>query len=83
MDRLDISVVVPLYNEVESLPELAEWVDRVMRENGFSYEMILIDDGSSDGSWEVVEELKEHYPAVRGIGFARNYGKSAALYCGL
>ena len=55
MDRLDISVVVPLYNEAESLPELAEWVDRVMRENGFSYEMILIDDGSSDGSWEVVE----------------------------
>ena len=78
MDRLDISVVVPLYNEAESLPELAEWVDRVMRENGFSYEMILIDDGSSDGSWEVVEGLKERYPAVRGIGFARNYGKSAA-----
>ena len=82
MDRLDISVVVPLYNEAESLPELAEWVDRVMRENGFSYEMILIDDGSSDGSWEVVEGLKERYPAVRGIGFARTYGKSAALYCG-
>ena len=82
MDKLDISVVVPLYNEAESLPELAEWVDRVMRENGFSYEMILIDDGSSDGSWEVVEGLKERYPAVRGISFARNYGKSAALYCG-
>ena len=82
MDKLDISVVVPLYNEAESLPELAEWVDRVMRENGFSYEMILIDDGSSDGSWEVVEGLKERYPAVRGIGFARNYDKSAALYCG-
>ena len=82
MDRLDISVVVPLYNEAESLPELAEWVDRVMRENGFSYEKILIDDGSSDGSWEVVEGLKERYPAVRGISFARNYGKSAALYCG-
>ena len=82
MDRLDISVVVPLYNEAESLPELAEWVDRVMRENGFSYEMILNDDGSSDGSWEVVEGLKERYPAVRGIGFARNYGKSAALSCG-
>ena len=82
MDRLDISVVVPLYNEAESLPELAEWVDRVMRENGFTYEMILIDDGSSDGSWEVVEGLKERYPAVRGISFARNYGKSAALYCG-
>ena len=82
MDKLDISVVVPLYNEAQSLPELAEWVDRVMRENGFSYEMILIDDGSSDGSWEVVEGLKERYPAVRGISFARNYGKSAALYCG-
>ena len=82
MNKLDISVVVPLYNEAESLPELAAWVDRVMRENGFSYEMILIDDGSSDGSWEVVEELKAKYPAIRGISFARNYGKSAALYCG-
>ena len=82
MDKLDISVVVPLYNEAESLPELAAWVDRVMRENGFSYEMILIDDGSSDGSWEVVEGLKAQYPAIRGISFARNYGKSAALYCG-
>lgn len=82
MNKLDISVVVPLYNEAESLPELAAWVDRVMRENGFSYEMILIDDGSSDGSWEVVEGLKAKYPAIRGISFARNYGKSAALYCG-
>lgn len=82
MNKLDISVVVPLYNEAESLPELAAWVDRVMRENGFSYEMILIDDGSSDGSWEVVEGLKAQYPAIRGISFARNYGKSAALYCG-
>lgn len=82
MDKLDISVVVPLYNEAESLPELAAWIDRVMRENGFSYEVILIDDGSSDGSWNVVEELKKQYPAIRGIGFARNYGKSAALYCG-
>ena len=58
MDKLDISVVVPLYNEAESLPELAAWVDRVMRENGFSCAMILIDDGSSDGSWEEVERLK-------------------------
>ena len=82
MDKLNISVVVPLYNEAESLPELAAWIDRVMRENGFSYELILVDDGSSDGSWEVVEGLKERYPAVRGISFARNYGKSAALYCG-
>lgn len=82
MDKLDISVVVPLYNEAESLSELAAWIDRVMRENGFSYEVILIDDGSSDGSWNVVEELKKQYPAIRGISFARNYGKSAALYCG-
>ena len=78
MDKLNISVVVPLYNEAESLPELAAWIDRVMRENGFSYELILIDDGSSDGSWEEVERLKRQYPAIRGIGFARNYGKSAA-----
>ena len=82
MDKLDISVVVPLYNEAESLPELAAWIDRVARENGLSYELILVDDGSSDGSWEIVEGLKAQYPAIRGIGFARNYGKSAALYCG-
>jgi len=82
MNKLDISVVVPLYNEAESLPELVAWIDRVMRENGFSYEVILIDDGSSDGSWEEVERLKAQYPAIRGISFARNYGKSAALYCG-
>ena len=82
MDKLNISVVVPLYNEAESLPELAAWIDRVMRENGFSYQLILIDDGSSAGSWEEVERLKTQYPAIRGIGFARNYGKSAALYCG-
>ncbi|WP_418981660.1 glycosyltransferase family 2 protein [Alistipes sp.] len=82
MDRLDISVVVPLYNEAESLPELVAWIDRVMRENRLSYEVILIDDGSDDGSWTEIEALKERYPAVRGIGFARNYGKSAALYCG-
>lgn len=80
--RLDISVVVPLYNEVESLAELTAWIDRVARENKFSYEIILVDDGSSDGSWEEVERLKEHYPAIKGIRFARNYGKSAALYCG-
>lgn len=82
MDRLDISVVVPLYNEAESLPELVAWIDRVMCENRLSYEVILIDDGSDDGSWTEIEALKERYPAVRGIGFARNYGKSAALYCG-
>jgi len=80
--RLDISVVVPLYNEVESLAELTAWIDHVARENELSYEIILVDDGSSDGSWEEVERLKEHYPAIKGIRFARNYGKSAALYCG-
>ena len=80
--RLDISVVVPLYNEVESLDELTARIDRVARENELSYEIILVDDGSSDGSWEEVERLKEHYPAIKGIRFARNYGKSAALYCG-
>ena len=80
--KLDISVVVPLYNEEESLSELTAWIDRVARENSLSYEIILIDDGSSDGSWSEVERLKGIYPAIKGIRFARNYGKSAALYCG-
>lgn len=80
--RLDISVVVPLYNEEESLQELVAWIDRVATEDSLSYEVIMIDDGSSDGSWAEVERLKEHYPAIKGIRFARNYGKSAALYCG-
>ncbi len=82
MEKLDLSIVVPLYNEAESLPELVAWIDRVARANNLSYEAILVDDGSNDGSWEVIELLKRSYPAVRGIGFARNYGKSAALYCG-
>lgn len=82
MAQLDISVVVPLYNEAESLPELVAWIDRVARGNALTYEVILVDDGSSDGSWEVVERLKGEYAAVRGISFLRNYGKSAALYCG-
>ena len=82
MEKLDLSIVVPLYNEAESLPELVAWIDRVARANNLSYEAILVDDGSNDGSWEVIESLKRSYPAVRGIGFARNYGKSAALYCG-
>jgi glycosyltransferase involved in cell wall biosynthesis len=81
-NRLDISVVVPLYNEAESLPELMAWIDRVARENSLSYEVIMVDDGSTDGSWGVVEQLKASYPALRGISFMRNYGKSAALYCG-
>ena len=79
---LDISVVVPLYNEEESLPELVEWIDRVVRGEGLSYEVILVDDGSNDNSWQVVESLRGRYPSVKGIKFARNYGKSAALYCG-
>ena len=80
--RLNISVVVPLYNEEESLRELVAWIDRVATASNLSYEVIMIDDGSSDGSWAEVEQLKEKYPAVKGIRFARNYGKSAALYCG-
>ncbi len=78
----DISVVVPLYNEEESLPELLAWIDRVAAAHAFTYEAILVDDGSSDGSWVVVERLAAQYPTLRGIRFSRNYGKSAALYCG-
>ena len=82
MSQLDISVVVPLYNEEESLPELVQWIDRVANENSLSYEIILIDDGSTDRSWSVVEELKREYAQIKGISFLRNYGKSAALYEG-
>ena len=78
----DISVVVPLYNEEESLPELLAWIDRVAAAHAFTYEAILVDDGSSDGSWAGVERLATQYPTLRGIRFSRNYGKSAALYCG-
>lgn len=82
-NSLDISVVVPLYNERESLPELMAWIDRVCRENSLSYEVIMVDDGSSDDSWSVVCRLKEEFPeTLRAIRFMRNYGKSAALYCG-
>ena len=80
--RLNISVVVPLYNEEESLAELVSWIDRVAVKNTLSYEIIMVDDGSSDGSWAEVERLQGQYPAVKGVRFARNYGKSAALYCG-
>lgn len=80
--RLDISVVVPLFNEEESLPELVAWIDRVAHENSLSYEVIMVNDGSTDGSWELVKELSAKYPAVKGISFMRNYGKSAALYSG-
>ncbi len=81
-DRMDISVVVPLYNEAESLPELSEWIDRVMWANKFTYELVLIDDGSNDDSWEVIEALKEKFNAITAVKFRRNYGKSAALNVG-
>src|SRR5688572_121666 len=76
---MDISVVVPLYNEDESLPELTSWIDDVMKKNNFSYEVILVDDGSKDRSWEVVQELSKKNPHIKGLSFRRNYGKSAAL----
>jgi len=79
---MDISVVIPLYNEAESLPELNSWIERVMAENGFTYEIIYVDDGSTDNSWEVIEGLKTQNPNVCGIKFRRNYGKSPALHCG-
>ena len=80
--KYDISVVVPLYNEVESLPELHQWIVKVMNENNFSYEVLFIDDGSKDGSWNVVEDLHQKDTNVKGIKFQRNYGKSAALQKG-
>ncbi|MBQ2729052.1 MAG: glycosyltransferase family 2 protein [Alistipes sp.] len=82
MQKIDVSVVVPLFNEAESLPELMAWIDRVAKEHTLTYEVIMVDDGSSDNSWAVVEELKQRYATLRGISFRRNYGKSAALYCG-
>jgi glycosyltransferase involved in cell wall biosynthesis len=80
--QLDISVVIPLYNEEESLPELYSWIERVMEEHGFSFEVLFINDGSTDHSWDVIEELSTRSEHVRGIKFRRNYGKSPALYCG-
>jgi len=79
---MDISVVVPLYDEVESLPELTSWIGRVMEENRFTYEIVLVDDGSSDGSWEMIKKLHKGNPFIKGIKFRRNYGKSAALNTG-
>jgi len=76
---MDISVVVPLYNEAESLPELMAWIRRVMEDNNYSYEVIFVDDGSNDNSWNVIRQLREINPTVKGIKFQRNYGKSAAL----
>lgn len=79
---MDISVIVPLYNEYESLPELESWIARVMNENGFSYEILFINDGSTDSSWDVIKELAKKNPAVKGVSFRRNYGKSPALNTG-
>lgn len=79
---MDISVIVPLYNEEESLRELHAWIQRVMTEHKFSYEIIFVNDGSTDSSWQVIEELGKKDPNVKGIKFRRNYGKSPALYCG-
>jgi len=79
---MDISIVVPLYNEDESLPKLFEWIERVISENKYTFEVIFVNDGSTDKSWEVIESLQKQSPNVRGIKFRHNYGKSPALYCG-
>lgn len=79
---MDISVVVPLFNEEESLPELFAWIERVMKANNFTYEVIFVNDGSTDHSWEVIERLSRQSECVKGIKFRRNYGKSPALHCG-
>lgn len=82
MNTMDISVVVPLYNEAESLPELTQWIRRVMLAHNFSYEIVLVDDGSKDGSWEVIQRLKAEHDEITAVKFRRNYGKSAALNVG-
>lgn len=79
---MDISIVIPLYNEAESLPELEAWIRRVMEQEGLSYEIIFINDGSTDASWQVIQDLQSRYPCIRAIKFRRNYGKSPALQCG-
>ena len=79
---MDISVVIPLYNEEESLPELFTWIERVMYTHNFSYEVIFIDDGSTDKSWNIIEQLSQRSANVKGIKFRRNYGKSPGLHCG-
>ena len=81
-NSMDISVIIPAYNEAESLPELSAWIARVMQEGGFSYEVLFVDDGSTDGTWDAVQALAADDPHVHGLRFRRNYGKSAALYCG-
>ena len=79
---MDISVVIPLFNEEESLPELYSWIERVMAASGLSFEVIFVNDGSTDGSWNVIKKLSDESEHVKGIKFRRNYGKSPALYCG-
>ena len=79
---MDISVIIPAYNEAESLPELSTWIARVMQEHGYDYEVLFVDDGSTDGSWAAIRSLAQADPHVHGLRFRRNYGKSAALYCG-
>jgi glycosyltransferase involved in cell wall biosynthesis len=79
---MNVSIVIPLLNEDESLPELAAWIDRVMLANQYSYEIIFVDDGSKDNSWQVIQDLKKKNPCVKGIKFRRNYGKAAALHVG-
>jgi len=79
MSKLDISVVIPLYNEAESLPELSSWIEKVMAEHNFSFEVLFINDGSTDNSWEVIQDLHAKNPAIKGLRFRRNYGKSAGL----
>lgn len=79
---MDISLIIPLYNEADSLPELHSWIKRVMKENDFSYEVIFVDDGSTDASWRVIKNLMSADENVRAVRFQRNYGKSAALFCG-
>ena len=79
---MDISIVIPSYNEKESLPELLSWIRKVMDRAGLSYEAIIVDDGSDDGTWDLVRQISTTDDAVKGIRFRRNYGKSAALFCG-
>lgn len=82
MNATQLSIVIPLYNEDESLPELVAWIDRVVKSEDITHEIILVDDGSTDNSWEIIKKLKEEYSEIRGIKFRRNYGKSAALFSG-
>ena len=79
---MDISVVIPVYNEEGSLKELVAWIRKVMVDNHYSWEIVLIDDGSRDNSWQIIELLQKDNPEIKGIKFRRNYGKSAALHCG-